>query len=245
MKKILRILLVLCLLSQPLVVTSKENPFVGKIIALDAGHGGEELGAQYPANSGWEGTVYEKDINLAVVYGYKQKLEENGACVVLTRECDETIPSRKTRVSIAESKCQSECGGDCDVLISVHHNGNIDPDYNGTLVIYNERQDVPLANTMLSALSPMTDNNEGFLHGGYGMTIFGHLVSVITEAYYTTNTNEADTYLAGILTNVCSDHSVLVGDRINEEVDALYLGLSNYFALPIDDKPNRSSHNSR
>jgi len=32
----------------------------GKVIALDAGHGGTSLGAQYPANSGSNGQIFEK-----------------------------------------------------------------------------------------------------------------------------------------------------------------------------------------
>ena len=49
------------------------NPLQGKLIALDAGHGGSEWGAQYP--SGEKATIYEKDVNLAVVYALKTKLE--------------------------------------------------------------------------------------------------------------------------------------------------------------------------
>ena len=45
------------------------NPLAGKIIALDAGHGGEEFGA---VNNQYN--VVEKDVNLAVVYALRQKL---------------------------------------------------------------------------------------------------------------------------------------------------------------------------
>jgi len=42
------------------------NPLAGKIIALDAGHGGEEFGA---VNNQYN--VVEKDVNLAVVYALR------------------------------------------------------------------------------------------------------------------------------------------------------------------------------
>ncbi len=210
------------------------NPLQGKLIALDAGHGGDEVGAQYPANSGTSATIYEKDVNLAVVYALKQKLEDStvGAKVVLTRKCDETISSRKSRVDMAIEECKSLYDRKCDALVSVHHNGSIDSTYDGTMVIYNEKQDIPLANALLEALASLTGNNEGLDHGGYGMTVYGHLVSALTEAYYITNDWEAQQYLSGTSTQICDNKSVLIGERVNQEADALYQGLLNYFSAP-------------
>ena len=210
------------------------NPLQGKLIALDAGHGGDEVGAQYPANSGTSATIYEKDVNLAVVYALKQKLEDStvGAKVVLTRKCDETISSRKSRVDMAIEECKSLYGRKCDALISVHHNGSTNATHDGTMVIYNEKQDIPLANALLEALAPLTENNEGLDHGGYGMTVYGHLVSALTEAYYITNDWEAQQYLNGTSTHVCDSKSIRIGERVNQEADALYQGLLNYFSAP-------------
>ena len=220
---------------------TSSNPLQGKIIALDAGHGGTELGATYPANTGESATIYEKDVNLAVTYALKAKLEGAGANVVLTRVCDETISSRKSRVDVAIEKCKTLYGTKCDALVSVHHNGNIDTTRDGTMVIYNERQDKPLAQALLDVLVPLTGSNEGLDNGGYGMTVFGHLVSALTEAYYITNTQEATWYLDGIKTSVCtnedgSNYQVLIGSRVNQEADALYQGLLNYFSV-LPQKP--------
>ena len=211
----------------------------GKLIALDAGHGGDEWGAQYPANSGKDAQIYEKDVNLAVVYVLKQKLEGVGANVVLTRKCDETISSRKSRVDMAIEECKSVYGRKCDALVSVHHNGNTDPAYDGTMVIYNERQDKPLAIALHDALiSALGLLDEGYDNGGYGMTVYGHLVSVLTEAYYITNAGEATQYLNGTSTQACESKSVFIGDRVNQEADALYQGLDKYFSAP-PTKPGR------
>lgn len=219
------------------------NPLEGKIIALDAGHGGDELGATYPANTGEAADIYEKDVNLAVVYTLKEKLEAGGACVVLTRVCDETISWRKERVDIAKEKCKSECGGDCNVLVSNHHNGSTDSNYDGLLVIYNEKQDLPLATALHDALWTGIEHNpngfidEGLDKGGYGMTVYGHLVSALTEAYYITNDWEAEQYLLGTSSMICdndgdliNDYPALIGDRITEEANALYQGLVDYFS---------------
>jgi len=219
-----------------LISVKAENPLEGKIIALDAGHGGDELGAVNQTTG-----VAEKDVNLAVVYTLKKKLEDStvGAKVVLTRKCDETISSRKSRVDMAIEECKTLYGRKCDVLVSVHHNGNTNPLHDGTLVIYNEKQDIPLATALHDALiSALGLPDEGYDNGGYGMTVFGHLVSALTEAYYITNDWEATQYLNGISTRVCDSKSVLIGDRINQEADALYQGLVNYFSAP-PTKPGR------
>lgn len=204
-----------------------QNPLEGKIIALDAGHGGSESGAWNEIN---REMVYEKDVNLAVIYALKQKLKDAGADVVLTRKCNETISSRKARVNTALEECKALYGRKCHALVSVHHNGSDNPEHNGTMVIYNEKQDIPLAEALLNTLWPLTGNNEGLDHGGYGMTVYGHLVSALTEAYYITNDGEARQYLNGISTTVCDDYSVYIGERTNQEANALYQGLSDYFS---------------
>jgi N-acetylmuramoyl-L-alanine amidase len=227
-------------LSTPATTFSQDpgEPLDGKVVALDAGHGGTELGATYPANAGAAADVYEKDVNLAVVYELREKLMAAGADVVLTREADETIVSRRERVDIAIEKCETQYERKCDALVSVHHNGSTDSSYDGLLVIYNEKRDLPLAtathDALLSGLdypSPFTD--EGLRHGGYGITIYGRLVSVLTEAYYITNEWEAAQYLSGTPTSICDGGGncrvVLVGLRTIEEATALYDGVIAYF----------------
>lgn len=199
-------------------------PYEGRLIALDAGHGGTESGAVNASTS-----VAEKDVNLATVYALKWKLEAAGAKVVLTREGDETITSRKQRVQIAQSKCNALAGRNCDILVSIHHNGSTDPTHNGTLVIYNERQDVPLARALHDALVPLTGIDEGYLSGGYGITVYGHLVSALTEAYYITNDSEADLYLRGAVCGKCGGTDVRIGERVQEEAQAQYVGIGAYF----------------
>lgn len=235
-----------------LVFADTVNPLQNKIIFLDAGHGGTSLGAQYPANSGSNGQVFEKDVNLAIVYALKQKLEDGEAKVVLSRVCDETIGSNKDRVDTAVEKCkQLDLNGDgqpdgkkCNALVSNHHNGNTDATHDGTLVIYNENQDKPLAVALHDSLiSSLNLSDEGYDNGGYGLTVYDHLVSVLTEAYYITNTNEANYYISGTLTTVCqnsdgSDYQVRIGDRVNQEAEALYQGLYNYF-LNLPSKPGK------
>jgi N-acetylmuramoyl-L-alanine amidase len=229
------------------------GPLAGKIIALDAGHGGTELGATYPANEGTGAYIYEKDVNLAVVYKLEEELIAAGARVVLTREGDDLISSRRERVNIAIQKCKVlPEGHKCDALVSVHHNGSIDSSYDGLLVIYNEKQDLPLANAVHNALwsglyelydppPPGTPVDEGLRKGGYGMTVYGHLVSVLTEAYYITNDWEAEQYcpdVVGESPETCRDNVLQEGDRVKTEAAAIAAGLINFFNSDGDDGNN-------
>lgn len=210
-----------------LVAVADVNPLAGKIIALDAGHGNGETGAVNDRVLKSDGTpVTEAEVNWDVVQALKTKLEGQQAYVVVA----ERFSTRRDRVNDAVAKCAAlDVTGDgiadnkkCDVLVSVHHNGSTDPTHDGTLTIYTQKSDKPLAQSLLDALWPLTGNNEGMLNGGYGMTVYKNIVSAITEAYYITNDDEARAWLAGT--------------RTPQEVDAQVAGISNYFASQTGGK---------
>ncbi|MDP2930484.1 MAG: N-acetylmuramoyl-L-alanine amidase [bacterium] len=225
------------------LIFADSNPLQGKIIALDAGHGGGETGA---VNQKYD--VAEADVNLSVVNALKLKLEGQQAYVVVT----ERYSTRRDRVNDAVAKCAAlDVTGDgvadnkkCDVLVSVHHNGSSDPNHDGTLTIYTQNSDKPLAKSLHDTLLLLTNKDEGMLNGGYGMTVYKNIVSAITEAYYITNDCEAELYLysTGQLTDTsqsCKDSGYQAVDRINQEADAQVAGLSNYFSAPPQKPGNR------
>ncbi|TSC67665.1 MAG: N-acetylmuramoyl-L-alanine amidase [Parcubacteria group bacterium Gr01-1014_72] len=213
MNKLFLSIILLSALVLPTLGLQAVAPFDGKLIALDAGHGGDEIGA---VNTTYN--LLEKDVNLEVVKVLQAKLEAAGATVVLTREGDETIPTRRERIQIAKAKCEA-LGKECDVLVSIHHNGSSNPDTDGTLVIYNEKQDKPLAQALLNSLvSKLGTQNLGLENGGFGITVFGHLVSALTEGYFLTNNSEAEQYL--------------FGTRKEDEAQAIFDGLASYFSNP-------------
>ena len=199
------------------------NPLAGKVIALDAGHGGGETGA---VNEAYQ--VTEAEVNWDVVAALEPKLAAQGANVVIA----ERLSTRRERVADAVNKCHTLYGRKCDVLVSIHHNGNTDPAHDGTLVIYNEKQDIPLAKSLHDSLLPLTNSDEGFLHGGYGMTVYKNLVSVITEAYYITNDEKALRYLRDL-------NADGVSNLVLEEADAQMKGLSDYFASQTSRRKGR------
>lgn len=97
-------------------------PLSGKVIAIDAGHGGVDGGAQSR-----EG-IKEKYINLIIALHLRDYLQQAGAIVIMTREEDNDLASlgtkgysrRKTedllnRVNLVKDK-------HADMLISIHMN---------------------------------------------------------------------------------------------------------------------------
>jgi len=85
----------------------------GKVIVVDAGHGGIDTGAG-------SGPVAEKDVNLAVALRLAEYLRQAGATVHLTRDGDQRMGSRyredlALRVKLAEDN-------QADLFISIHAN---------------------------------------------------------------------------------------------------------------------------
>lgn len=76
---------------------SEELPLNGKVIAIDPGHGGDDYG--YIGDSLG---LLEKDIVLDISLKLKKKLEELGASVFLTRDCDEKILATKRLEKVNE-----------------------------------------------------------------------------------------------------------------------------------------------
>lgn len=77
------------------------------LVALDPGHGGMDEGCS-------SGSVLEKDINLQIALSVRDKLEEMGYQVMMTRE-DDTYIALEERVNMAN-------GNDADIYISIHQN---------------------------------------------------------------------------------------------------------------------------
>ncbi len=99
----------------PEIVITKEND--GKnIVAIDMGHGGEDEGCSYAG-------VEEKGINLKLGYQLKDKLENMGFEVILTRETDESLDLNSRVERIKESSA--------DILISIHQNACEDKSVSG------------------------------------------------------------------------------------------------------------------
>ena len=89
------------------IVEKKEKQAV--IVCLDAGHGGEDVGAISA-----DGKRLEKDDNLKLTLKVKDELEKMGIKVVLTRDSDETVS--------LEERCKIANENNCGLFVSLHRN---------------------------------------------------------------------------------------------------------------------------
>lgn len=106
-----------------------------KVILIDPGHGGVDGGAV--AKNG----ALEKDINLQMGLMLKQKLEQDGYKVFMTRETDiglytegKTIREKKREDLANRVKMKRNTGA--QVFISIHQNTFPEAKYSGTQVWY-------------------------------------------------------------------------------------------------------------
>lgn len=93
------------------------------VIAVDAGHGGSNTGAQ-----GITGVV-EKDLTLSVAQKLKTLLAQQGAKVIMTRETERYFDNQERILFYRDSVP--------DLLISIHINSSADPiNAGGTMMFY-------------------------------------------------------------------------------------------------------------
>nr|WP_052476082.1 N-acetylmuramoyl-L-alanine amidase CwlD [Cohnella kolymensis] len=143
----LRVGIVSCLILLTLVIFLSEMPsartwthwtvpLAGKIIALDAGHGGADGGAVSR-----EGVI-EKDLNLAIVLYLRDYLQQAGALVLLTREGDYDLASPDTRgysrrkTEDLLQRADRVRDRKPDLTISIHMNSIPSPLWSGAQTFY-------------------------------------------------------------------------------------------------------------
>ncbi|WP_221569156.1 N-acetylmuramoyl-L-alanine amidase CwlD [Alkalihalobacillus sp. TS-13] len=112
-------------------------PLTGKIIVLDAGHGGVDGGAV------GKGNVQEKDIALDISLKLRDYLQQAGALVIMTRETDKDLASdgtkrirnRKTEDLLKRTEIVNT--SEADMFVSIHLNAIPSTRWYGAQVFYN------------------------------------------------------------------------------------------------------------
>lgn len=130
-----------------------KKKFASYTVCLDAGHGGDDVGAE-----GDDGS-YEKDEVMKLTYLVKSYLEAAGVNVVMTRTGDETV-SLEERRNIAEN-CNA------DLLLSIHRNvyeGT--QDVNGIEAWINNSRPQDAAGISENILDSIEHNVKGFKNRG-------------------------------------------------------------------------------
>ena len=112
----------------------KDTPLLGKVIYLDAGHGGKDPGAYYK-------DIYEEDINLSITLKLRDKLEKLGAVIYLTREEDYDLanPNASLRKkSDLGNRAKMINSSDADIYLSIHLNSSTNTSWKGAQVFYDD-----------------------------------------------------------------------------------------------------------
>lgn len=164
---------------------------LGKVIYLDAGHGGVDAGAE--ANK-----IKEKDINLVLVNKLESLLIEKGAVVFLTREGDYDLS--KTTVNRKRSDLSNRAklinDSDADIYISIHLNSTTESKWRGLQIFYNSvnSENKILADTMYEVIKNNLSNvRDVKKENSYYMYKKINVPGILIEAGFISNPN--DNYL--------------------------------------------------
>lgn len=179
-----------------------------RLIVLDAGHGGKDPGAI-------NGQAVEKSIVFKVTQLVKQKLQADGAQVLLTRTGD-TYPSLDERIKFTSTNYG-------EMFISIHANSSANTSPKGTETFYsitsndNEKEDLVLATNINNQIVKNANmNNRGVKREDFkvirGLTIPAVLVEL------------------GFVSNAEDQAKLLDDGYIEIFAQSIYNGIVDYYA---------------
>lgn len=192
----------------------------GRVIALDAGHGGPD-----PGTVGGRGTL-EKDIVLSVALMLRDHLTDAGARVIMTRSTDTDLSGmnsgplgeRKRKDMAARVRLVNESGA--DAMVSIHANSIGSPLWSGGQTFYLETS--PANSRMLAE------------------SIQQELIDITGETRRSVNTHiqhrllsdavmPAVTVEVGFLSNPREEGLLMRQDYQERVAWALFVGIARYF----------------
>lgn len=165
---------------------------LGKVIYLDAGHGGKDSGAV-------SNQFLEKDMNLILVKKLEQKLGSKGAIVYLTRDGDYDLAPKNYAVRKRPDltkRAQLINNAKSDMYISIHLNSDTNPAWKGLQIFYttknkeNEEIAKVMYNTLKNNISNIKENKKD---NSYFMYKQITRPGILIEAGFISNPN--DNYL--------------------------------------------------
>ncbi|EJL31240.1 N-acetylmuramoyl-L-alanine amidase [Brevibacillus sp. BC25] len=157
----------------------RSNDLAGKVIVVDAGHGGTDGGS-----TGSSFSTLEKTVNLQVSLLLRNKLEAAGAKVIMTRADDRKLTLQQ-RVDIAIQNQAS-------IFVSVHHNTHPNSTTNGSIIFYysqgNSSKLASLVQTELVKATSYKDMN--YRYGDYFVLRENPVPSILAEISFLSNYND-------------------------------------------------------
>ena len=145
------IVLLLLIVSIP---TKAELALQGKVIVLDAGHGGLDPGTVYR-------DIYEKDINLSITKYLEEELSKMGATVILTRDSDKDLSMEvrnNRKKADFDNRIKIINQDYVDMYLSIHLNYLSNTKYFGPQVFFNNDNE-ELASIVQKSLNEASEGN--------------------------------------------------------------------------------------
>ena len=173
-----------------IIIHNKIQSLQGSVILLDPGHGGTDSGAL-----GYDGAIYESQVNFANAVELKYELERRGATVYLTRYDD-------VKVSLEERKNMA-MSLKPDLYISLHCDGNENKAAFGTTAYYYKPMSQSLAQKIYNEMTKVytsyiypgdynkaAEAQKGTRYNPFSVTRLEDCPSVLIETGYVTNYEE-------------------------------------------------------
>ena len=189
----------------------------GKVICIDPGHGGTDVGAIGRIGNK---EIYEKNITLSIALPLRDLLTSAGAKVVMTRSTDKDVygPWADADPEL-QARCDVANEAHANAFISIHidsfSNGSVD----GTTAYYNAKssRDLLLAQMMHQAtMNTLAIPDRGVKSNDFYVNVNTTMPSVLMEMGFITNPHRLQ-----MLTSSWGPKSI---------AQSLFNGLVNYFA---------------
>ncbi|MGV3136541.1 N-acetylmuramoyl-L-alanine amidase [Brevibacillus agri] len=184
--------------------SNKSGGLRGKVIVIDPGHGGSDVGTL-----GTKWSTEEKTLNRQTSLLVASKLRQRGAQVILTRTSDAQKPSLAQRVAISEAKA-------ADAFVSIHYNSSTKPNSGTLTFFYAQNKDYDLARSIETRLA-----------GGIGLKSNG----ISFGDYHVLRENDRPSVLVelGFLSNPKDEQLVRTAAYQEKAAQAIVDGLADYF----------------
>lgn len=163
-------------------VTPTPTPIPPKKVAVDAGHGGDDLGCTRDG-------LYEKDANLAIAFYLQQMLESAGYDVIMIRD-EDVLVDKEDRPVYAKN-------ADADIFVSIHLN-SLEGDSDATRgfeVWYDDRRDDgsdALAQCIVDEMGKVLDARNRGVKETEGLVVlkYSEMPAVLVECGFITSETE-------------------------------------------------------
>lgn len=201
------------------------NPLGGRMIVIDAGHGGVDGGA----NSVY---IAEKEINLDIALRLRRKVEDGGARAIMTRSGDYGLGlsdriDRVRYISDLNARVDMINNSGADMFVSIHANASKNPSARGTIAFYSDSHP---HNREIAYIFQTLFNTSAFEYngiyyrshhapqnGGYYLLVNAKVPGVLIETGFITNS---------------ADLALLKSERYRQYVaDTISAGITKYLQV--------------